>query len=68
MGQEKVRGVPLYWNDKPEWSAMRDEKGKAHLVRGEFKFFDLDSDPSESKKLTSELPEVAYKYLKKLQA
>lgn len=61
-GESVLRGEPLFWNDRPGWSALRDGDWKAHLRRSQFKLYNLDSDPSESDDLADEFPEIAAKY------
>lgn len=68
MGQSVERGKPHFWNDRPGWSAVRDGEWKAHLRRGQFRLFNIVSDPSESHDLSKELPEVAARYRTKLEA
>ncbi|NDV61575.1 sulfatase-like hydrolase/transferase [Puniceicoccales bacterium CK1056] len=68
MGEVVQRGKPLFWNDRPGWSALRDEQWKAHLRRGQFKLFDLASDPSESNNLAAEFPQISAQYRAQLEA
>ncbi|MBK1879860.1 sulfatase family protein [Pelagicoccus mobilis] len=65
-GEGKNRSLPLYWNDRPGWSTMRDKQWKAHLQKGEFRLFDIIKDPSESSDVSKQNPEVSDKYLRAL--
>ena len=61
------RKAPLYWNDKPGWSALREKNWKAHLQQQQFRLYDMTTDPSESDNVAVDHPEVAEHYLKLLQ-
>lgn len=61
-GGRTFRRKPLFWNDRPGWSALRDGDWKAHLRRGKLSLYNLSSDPSESTDLTELFPEIAAKY------
>ena len=62
MGETIPRGQPLFWNDRPGWSALRDGEWKAHLRRGQFKLYNLESDPTESDNLADAFPEISANY------
>jgi len=68
MGETISRGQPLFWNDRPGWSALRDGDWKAHLSQGQFKLYNLVSDPSESTDRAGEFPEISAKYRSQLEA
>jgi len=65
-GKAVERPAPLYWNDRPGWSALRERQWKAHLQRNKFRLYDLEQDPSESNELSKKHPEVAERYEKML--
>jgi len=62
IGKASERSAPLYWNDRPGWSALRDKKWKAHLQKDAFRLYDLTADPSESNELSKKNPELAERY------
>ena len=62
MGEAILRGEPLFWNDRPGRSAVRDGEWKAHLRRGHFKLYNLVADPSESTDQADAFPEISTKY------
>ncbi|MEO1983144.1 MAG: sulfatase-like hydrolase/transferase [Fuerstiella sp.] len=66
LGKSHKRAKPIFWNDKPGWSALRDRQWKAHLRKGEFRLFDLSKDPSESNDVAEKYPDVANDYLRQL--
>ena len=66
LGQPQRRADPIYWNDRPGWSALRDRQWKAHLEGKVFRLYDLLNDPSESKDLSRYYPEIARRYFNKL--
>lgn len=68
MGERIPRGEPLFWNDRPGWSAVRDGEWKAHLRRGQFKLYNLVADPSESIDRADAFPEISAKYRTQLEA
>lgn len=61
-GEAVERPAPLYWNDRPGWSALRDKQWKAHLQKNTFRLYDITEDPSESNELSGTHPEVAERY------
>lgn len=61
-GKETERSAPLFWNDRPGWSALRDQQWKAHLQKNQFRLYDITKDPSESNELSKKHPEVAKRY------
>ena len=65
MGESPER-APVFWQDRPGWSALRERQWKAHLQNGKFRLYDLQSDPSESNDAARQHPEIAEKYLKDL--
>jgi N-acetylgalactosamine-6-sulfatase len=67
LGKPVKRKAPLYWNDKPGWSALREKNWKAHLQQQQFRLYDMTTDPSESENVAADHPEVAEHYLKQLQ-
>lgn len=66
LGEIVTRPKPLFWNDKPGWSAMRDGKWKAHLQKNELRLYDVTQDLSESKDVAAKYPEVADRFRKQL--
>ena len=48
LGQARDRDRPLFWNDRPGWSAMRLGRWKAHLQGEQFRLHDILKDPAES--------------------
>ena len=66
LGQPQQRAGPIYWNDRPGWSALRDKQWKAHLQGKKFRLYDLLKDPSESEDLSRDYPEVAGRYFNAL--
>ena len=68
LGTPQQRKKPLFWNDRPGWSALRDRQWKAHLQTGRIRLYDLVKDPSESKNVADENPELATRYLRQLRA
>jgi arylsulfatase A-like enzyme len=66
LGTARERVKPIFWNDRPGWSALRDKQWKAHLQQGEFRLYDLSKDPSESNDLAKKYREVAADYLRQL--
>jgi len=66
LGKSMARGKPLFWHDRPGWSAMRDKQWKAHLQKGEFRLYDLSKDPSESNNIAKKHPELTKRYGKML--
>ncbi|MEM6911687.1 MAG: sulfatase-like hydrolase/transferase [Verrucomicrobiota bacterium] len=67
-GQESRRSQAHFWNDRPGWTALREEQWKAHLQGEDLRLFDLETDPSESVDLAASLPEKAEYFRKKLEA
>ncbi len=65
-GTVQERGEPLFWNDRPGWSALRDKNWKAHLQNGKFRLHDMVDDPSESVNVAGDHPEVADQYRRQL--
>jgi arylsulfatase A-like enzyme len=65
-GKAVERPEPLFWQDRPGWSAMRDGKWKAHLQKGKFRLYDLRNDPSESDEVSKKHPELTERYTKML--
>lgn len=65
-GKEMERSAPLYWNDRPGWSALRHQQWKAHLQKNKFRLYDIVEDPSESNEISKKHPEVSERYLKLL--
>lgn len=65
-GKSVERPAPLYWNDRPGWSALRDKQWKAHLQKNKFRLYDIVEDPSESNEISKKHPEVAERYLSML--
>ncbi|VGO19551.1 sulfatase family protein [Pontiella sulfatireligans] len=51
LGTPQERVTPLFFCDKPGWSALRDGKWKAHLQRDTIRLYNLDEDLSESNDL-----------------
>jgi arylsulfatase A-like enzyme len=66
LGKPVVRGTPLYFNDRPGWSALREKQWKAHWKKGTLLLFDVMNDPSESENVAKEFPELSEKYMKQL--
>jgi arylsulfatase A-like enzyme len=66
LGDVTAREKPLFWNDRPGWSALRFDQWKAHLEKGTLRLYDLTDDPSESVNLVAKYPEVAERCLKQL--
>lgn len=66
LGRAQQRPEPLFWNDKPGWSTMRDKQWKAHLQKGQLRLYDLGKDPSESVNLAKKNPELTEKYREQL--
>jgi arylsulfatase A-like enzyme len=66
LGRTQKRPEPLFWNDRPGWSAVREQQWKAHLQKGTFRLYDLSNDLSESNNVAKKYPEVAEKYLQEL--
>lgn len=66
VGKKIDRPAPLFWNDRPGWSALRDKQWKAHLQKKKFRLYDLTQDPSESENVADHYPEVAEEYLTQL--
>jgi len=67
LGSSQKRAKPLFWNDRPGWSALRQKQWKAHLQNGTFRLYDLTKDPSESNDVAAKRPEIAERYLKQLE-
>jgi arylsulfatase A-like enzyme len=65
-GKPVVRETPLYFNDRPGWSALREKQWKAHWKKGMLLLFDVMKDPSESENVAKEFPELSEKYMKQL--
>jgi arylsulfatase A-like enzyme len=61
MGASPER-APVFWQDRPGWSALRDRQWKAHLQNGAFRLYDVRTDPSESKDVAGKYPELAERY------
>lgn len=73
FGADRERTKPLFWKTSSTGStpAMRVGKWKLHLPRkqrGEPELYDLSIDPSESKNVAAENPDVATHLRKKLRA
>lgn len=66
FGREIERPGPAFWNDRPGWSTLREGKWKAHLQKKKARLYDLTNDPSESKDLSGEYPEITDRYVKML--
>ncbi|MEM7671711.1 MAG: sulfatase-like hydrolase/transferase [Verrucomicrobiota bacterium] len=66
-GEKFTRPGPHFWNDRPGWSAVRENQWKAHLRRKKFRLFNILEDPSESSDVSSEFPEVAEHYTRLLE-
>ena len=62
LGIQQKRDKILFWSDKPEWVALRDNQWKAHIRKGKFTLYDLENDPSESNDLSGSMTEKALKY------
>lgn len=68
LGTPQRRKTPLFWNDRPGWSALRDGPWKAHVQGTRLRLYDLGEDPSESEDLAAEHAERATRYRRQLKA
>ena len=53
---------PVFWNDRPGWSALRDGPWKAHLQKNRFRLYNIQADRSESYDVAKKYPEKAERY------
>jgi len=62
LGSAQLRTQTLFWSDRPQWSALRDNQWKAHLRGDQFSLYDLSRDPSESNNVAGRYPRQARQY------
>lgn len=67
LGTTLQRQRPIYWRDRPNWTALRDGRWKAHLRNGELSLYDLQADPSESNDLSQQKTGLAERMRKRLE-
>ncbi|QDU75848.1 Arylsulfatase [Bremerella volcania] len=72
FGSDRTRTIPLYWktNSAGSQPAMRDGKWKYHAAtrRDPAELYDLSSDPSESRNVADDHPQVVEQLEAKLRA